>query len=212
MTWQITSFTNAKIQFMTYQHPSWNDSDKYSYVKAITCREIWALVRPMYIRGVLTQGAFQRHFHVVLSLIWRRDVWRQVSLEATLCTSALKFTTNQRCLFYFVQTTLSFSTSIFTTMGNVETTLWMWSFEKKVKIKPWTSKTSLDSKHFSFLRGICKRIFAEPQKSLKHQIYWITKILFKPSHFVKCQQVFNFTRRLVQAHYDYLSFSSIYIF
>ena len=36
----IASFTNAKIQFMTCQHPSGNDSDKYSYVKAITCGEI----------------------------------------------------------------------------------------------------------------------------------------------------------------------------
>ena len=90
----IASFTNAKIQFMTCQHPSGNDSDKYSYVKAITCGEIWALFRLMYIRGVLTQQSFQRHFHVVLRLIWRRDVWqRQVSLEETLCTSALKFTT-----------------------------------------------------------------------------------------------------------------------
>ena len=36
------------------------------------------------------------------------------------------------------------------------------------------------------LRGICKLIFAEPQKFLKHRIYWITKIIFKPFHFVKC--------------------------
>ena len=31
----ITSFTNIKIQFMTAQQPSWNDSDKYSHVKQL---------------------------------------------------------------------------------------------------------------------------------------------------------------------------------
>ena len=48
---------------------------------------------------------------------------------------------------------------------------------------------------FPILRGICKRIFAEPQKFLKHRIYRITKTMFKPSHFVKCQLVFNFTMK-----------------
>ena len=65
---------------------------------------------------------------------------------------------------------------------------------------------------FSILRGIYKRIFSEPQISLKHQIYWIAKTIFKPSHVVKCQLVFNFTRRQVQVHYDYRSFNFIFIF
>ena len=91
------------------------------------------------------------------------------------------------------------------------------------KIKPWVKnkiiflcfKNTPDLKSSSFfpiLRGICKRIFAGPQKFLKHRIYWITKTIFKPSHFVKCQLVFNFTRREVQAHYGYRSFNFICIF
>ena len=65
---------------------------------------------------------------------------------------------------------------------------------------------------FSILRGICKRVFAKPQKFLKHQIYWITKTIFKQSQFVKCQYVFNFKRRHVQLDYHYGSFNFIYIF
>ena len=38
---------------------------------------------------------------------------------------------------------------------------------------------------FPILRGICKTIFAEHQKFLKHWMYWKTKSIFKPSHFVK---------------------------
>ena len=63
------------------------------------------------------------------------------------------------------------------------------------KIKPrfkknsyfWASKNMRDwtsSLFFPFLIGICKRIFAESQKFLKHQIYWIAKTIFKRSHFV----------------------------
>lgn len=36
MTNNIASLTNAKIQFLTHQHPSWNGSEKYSYVKPTT--------------------------------------------------------------------------------------------------------------------------------------------------------------------------------
>ena len=56
------------------------------------------------------------------------------------------------------------------------------------------------------LRKILKRTFAQPQKILKYRIYRITESIFKPSHFVKCQLVFNFKRQ-VQAHYDYRSFN-----
>ena len=38
-------------------------------------------------------------------------------------------------------------------------------------------------------------------------IMWITKTVFEPSHVVKCQLVFNFIRRLFQAHYDYCGFN-----
>ena len=85
------------------------------------------------------------------------------------------------------------------------------SLDSKTKYS-WASKNMLDSKSsksssFSpILKGICKRIFAEPQKFLKHRIYWITKSIFKSSHFVKCQLVFNFKRQ-VQAHYDNRSFN-----
>ena len=47
------------------------------------------------------------------------------------------------------------------------------------------------------LREILKWTFAEPQKILKHWIYRITKSIFKPSRFVKCELVFNFKRQLV---------------
>ena len=90
------------------------------------------------------------------------------------------------------------------------------------KIKPWFKNKIIflnfkeygGLKIFIFfptLRGICKRIFAEPHKLIKHQIYWITNSIFKPSHFVKCQLVFNFKRQ-VQAHYDYRSVNFMCIF
>ena len=60
----------------------------------------------------------------------------------------------------------------------------------------------------SILRGICKRIFTEPHKFLKHRI---TKNIFKLFHFVKCHLVFKFNGK-IQAHYDYRSFNFICIF
>ena len=110
------------------------------------------------------------------------------NVETTLCISTLNWTTLDN-----VKTTLSFSTSIFTTLGNVETTLRIWPFEKKkASIQKQNNIFELQGicwtqnlQFLPILRGICKRIFAEPQKFLKHQIYWITKSIFKPSHFVK---------------------------
>ena len=64
---------------------------------------------------------------------------------------------------------------------------------------------------FSILKRICKSLFGKPQKFLKHRIYWITTTIFKLSHFVKCQLVFNFTIRQFQAHHDYRSFNFINI-
>ena len=81
----------------------------------------------------------------------------------------------------------------------------------KNKIIFFSFKEYAELKIFLILRGICKRIFAEPQKFLKHLIYWITKSIFKPSHVVKCRLVFKFKRH-VQAHYDYRSFNFICIF
>ena len=51
---------------------------------------------------------------------------------------------------------------------------------------------------FTLLKGIYKRIFAEPQKFLKHRIYWITKTTFKLSHLVKCQSVFKVFLKILQ--------------
>ena len=53
---------------------------------------------------------------------------------------------------------------------------------------------------FPILRGKCKRIFAEPQKFLKHWICWLTKTALKLSHFLKYLLDFTSTRRQVQAH------------
>ena len=52
----ITDLTNAKIQLFTEQNPTWNDSDKYSYVKPTTSKEIRALHGLMFIRGVMKQN------------------------------------------------------------------------------------------------------------------------------------------------------------
>ena len=67
------------------------------------------------------------------------------------------------------------------------------------------------SSFFPILRGIRKRIFAEPQEFLQHRIYLITKTILKPSHFVKRQLVFNFKRQ-VESHSDYDSFDFISTF
>ena len=37
----ITDLTNAKIQLFTEQNPTWNDSDKYSYVKPTTWANVY---------------------------------------------------------------------------------------------------------------------------------------------------------------------------
>ena len=119
------------------------------------------------------------------------------NVETTLCFSTLNWTTLGN-----VEITLSFSTSIFTTLGNVETTLRIWPFEKKIKPRLKNKIIFLSFKEYAgfknflhylpILRGSCKRTFGEPQIFLKHRIYRITKSIFKPSYFVKCQLVFNF--------------------
>ena len=101
----------------------------------------------------VTQQTFQSRFHVVLGLIWRRDVaQRQINIETTLCISTLKFTTynNVETMLCFstlnwttldnVETMLSFSKSIFTALGKVETTLWIWPFEKKISLDSKTNQ------------------------------------------------------------------------
>ena len=93
-------------------------------------------------------------------------------------------------------------------------TIWKKSLDSKIKEYFWASKNMLDHNllpFFLILTGICKGIFVEPQKFLKHRIYWITKGIFKPSHFVRCQLVFNFKEQ-AQGLYDYDSFNFICIF
>ena len=195
-------------------------------------RSVWML--HIFVHNLnLFQQIFQRRFNVVFRSIWRRDVaQRQVNVETTLCTSELKFITLNN-----IETTLCILKLNWTTLDNVVTTLSFqrqfsqrWAnpkqhckydnWKKKLSLDSqrksyfWASRNILDSKSssfFSILREICKKIFVEPQKFLKHLIYWITKSIFKPSHFIKCWLVFNFKRQ-VQAHDDYCSFNFICIF
>ena len=159
---------------------------------------------------------FQRRFNVVFRLIWRWDVLqRQINVDTGQLWNLQRWTTsNQRCLF---QCRLSQRWA--TSKQRCE-----YDNLKKIKIEPRVKNRIIFLKFkeytgpkiffvvFSILRGICKRVFAEPQKFLKHQIFWIIKTICKPSHFVKCQLVFNFTRRHFQVHYDYRCFDFIYIF
>ena len=57
----ITDLTNAKIKLFTEQKPTWNDSDKYLYVKATTSEEMTALLGLMFIRGVMKQNLQNIH-------------------------------------------------------------------------------------------------------------------------------------------------------
>ena len=57
----ITDLTNANIQLFTEQNPTWNDPDKYSYVKPTTSEEIRALFGLMFIRGVMKQNLRNIH-------------------------------------------------------------------------------------------------------------------------------------------------------
>ena len=164
------------------------------------------------------QQKLQHRFNVVFRSIWRRNVSQhQINVETTLYTSTMKFKT-----FNNVESTLSistlnwamlanvkttsFSTSTFTTLGNVETTFRIWPFEKQNNIFELQRMCWTRNLHFfPILRGICKWIFAEPQTS--NILNTKKKTIFKQSRFVKCQLVFNFTRRQVQAHYGYFSFN-----
>ena len=59
----ITDLTNAKIELFTEQNLTWNDSDRYSYVKPTTSKEIRALLGLMFIRDVMKQNL--RNIHKV---------------------------------------------------------------------------------------------------------------------------------------------------
>ena len=57
----ITDLTNAKIQLFTEQNPTWNDSDKYLYVKSITSEEIRALLGLVFTRGDMKKNLRNIH-------------------------------------------------------------------------------------------------------------------------------------------------------
>ena len=124
----------------------------------------------------------------------------QINVETTLCTSTLKFTTfsNFKVELNNVRqrrnNIVIFNVN-FHNVGQRQNNVANMTIWKKISLHStakqyfWASRNILDSKSSSILpilRGICKIIFVEPQKFLKHQIYWIAKIIFKPSHFVKC--------------------------
>ena len=86
-----------------------------------------------------SQQTFQRWFSVAFRLKWRHDVaQRQINVETTLRTSRLKSTTFNNVVYFKVELSnvrqrrnkLSFSTSILATLGNFETTLRIWPFQK----------------------------------------------------------------------------------
>ena len=94
----------------------------------------------LFTSQYISQQTSQRRFNVVFRLILRRDVAQhQINVEATFCTSTLCFSTlnwtldNVETRLDNVETT-SFSTSIFTTLSNVETKLRIWPFEKKLSL------------------------------------------------------------------------------
>ena len=161
----------------------------------------------------ITQQTFQRRFNVGFRLIWRRDVaQRQINIETTLFISTLNLTA-----LYVVETTFFFLTSIFTT--SKQRCEYDHLKKNQVSIQKQNNIFHLQRicwaqnlvHFFPIWREICKRIFPEPQKFLKHRINWIAKSIFKPSHFVKCQLVFNFKGQ-VQAHYYYRNFYYLRIF
>ena len=148
---------------------------------------------------ITSQQTFRCRFNIVFRLIWRRNVaQRQINVETTLCTSMLIFKTLNN-----VESTLSISRLIWTTLDNVEKrchfqrSFWQhWGTSKqrceydhlkKIRLKPrvknkiiylsFKENTGLKIFFILFfiLRGICKKIFAEPQNFLKLQIYGITK-------------------------------------
>ena len=155
----------------------------------------------------MSQQTFQSCFNVVFRLIWSREVaQRQINVEATFFTSTSEFKALNNVVYFNVdlnntETTLSFSTSIFTTLGNVKTTLWIWPFEKKKQKKPQgkhkviilsfkeksfklnTKDSKCSSLYSPLEQEYVQKIFAKPAKILKISwIYWITKTSFKPSH------------------------------
>ena len=160
----------------------------------------------------ITQQTFQRRFKVVFRLIWRRDVaQRQINIETRLFISKLNLTT-----LYIVETTFSFLTSIFTT--SKQRCEYDHLKKNQVSIQKQNNIFHLQKicwaqnlHFFPIWREICKRILPESQKFLKRRINWITKSMFKTSHVVKYQLVFNFKGQ-VQAHYYYRNFCYIRIF
>ena len=157
---------------------------------------------------VVTQQTFQHHFNIVFRLIWRHNVVQcQINVETTLCTSMLKFKTLSNVQINIVYLNIDLN-NVRQHRNNVvifTMSKQCWKYyplkKKKKKLKPQVKNKIiyLSFKEyvrlkiffilFTILRGICKRIFAELQRFLKHQIYWNSKTIFKPSHFVTVMSV-----------------------
>ena len=131
-----------------------------------------------------------------------------------------------------VESTLSISTLIWATLENVKTTLLIWPRSlapwydhlKKNKNKASSQKQNnvfgLQRIHWTqnllhfilHCRRNMQKNICRAAKFLKHQIYWITKTICKPSYIIKFQLAFNFARKHVKARYYYRSFNFICIF
>ena len=76
-----------------------------------------------------TQETFQHYLNIVVRVIWHRNIWPcQINIETMLCMSTLKYTTLNK-----IKSTMLFSTLMLTTLVNIETMLWIWSFSKSWK-------------------------------------------------------------------------------
>ena len=167
------------------------------YINKFCLKKRWQ-TRKKNLLTLSSQQIFQRCFNVVFWLIQRHDVGQhQINVETTLCISTLEFTTSNNvesklCISTLiwttlenVETTLSFSTSSFTTLVNVETTLWKWPFLKRTKKIVSNRIHGIQSLNYYFiiffillpaLRGICRRVLANPRKFLKdHEKYCIAR-------------------------------------
>ena len=90
-------------------------------------------------------------------------------------------------------------------LDNVETML---SIQRRFSQPRATSKKRCEYDH---LKKNKKQKLVSSQK--QNNIFVLQRVtVYKLFHFVKCQLVFYFTRRQVQAHYDYRSFNFIYVF
>ena len=125
---------------------------------------------------------FQRCFNLLFWWIQRCDMGqRKINVETTLCISTLEFITSNNveltlCISTLIWALL-FSKLIWTTLVNVETTLWKWPFLKRTKQIVSNRRHGIRSFNYYFvifftllpmLSWICQRVLSSPQKFFKH--------------------------------------------